>query len=652
MNGYGYARVASCTPTVRLGDPAANAAAIISALEEASARHADILVFPELSVTGYTCADLFGQSALREGAVSALTEIALATGDLATVCVVGAPLQRNNRLFNCAVVMANGKIEGVVPKSFLPNYGEFYEKRWFASGHDTTGTIEVGNNTVPFGTDLLFRCHTAANRGDFKFGIEICEDLWVPVPPGTRLAVAGADIVLNLSATDELTGKHDYLVNLIRNQSARCRSAYVYASAGLGESSTDLAFSGNGIIAENGTLLAESRRYCLEPQIVFSDIDIESLRNDRIHFSSFGDNHDPEQNGQTCREIRIATKENDFELEYRNVAPYPFLDPDPAKLQARCDEISSIHAWGLLQRLRATDCRKAVVGISGGLDSTLALLVTVKAFDMLGIDRKGIIGITMPGFGTTGRTHRNAVTLMARLGVTNMEIPIAKAVTGHFEDIGHNPDKHDVTYENSQARERTQILMDMANKENAMVIGTGDLSELALGWCTYNGDQMSMYAVNTSVPKTLVRYLVEGYARNTSDGALRDTLSDVTETPVSPELLPADANGNIAQVTEDLVGPYELHDFFLHAMLRHGFGPDKILMLADKAFAGKYDRETILRWLRTFYRRFFSQQFKRSCMPDGVKVGSICLSPRGDWRMPSDATVSLWLKQLDKWVSK
>lgn len=647
MNRYRYARVASCTPTVRLADPAANASAIISALEEASTRHTDIMVFPELSVTGYTCADLFGQSILREGAESALDEIARATEVLATVCVVGAPLQRNNRLYNCAVVIANGRIEGVVPKSYLPNYGEFYEKRWFTSGHHTDGTIEVGDKTVPFGTDLLFTCRSGGEGGNFRFGIEICEDLWVPVPPSTGLALAGADVILNLSATDELIGKHEYLVNLIKNQSARCRSAYVYASAGLGESSTDLAFSGNGIIAEDGALLAESRRFSLDPQIVFADIDIEALRNDRMHFSSFSDNINPEHNDSACREIIITAKENDFELEYRKVNPYPFLDPDPEKLQARCDEISSIQAWGLMQRLRATGCRKAMVGISGGLDSTLALLVTVKAFDMLGIDRKGVIGITMPGFGTTGRTHHNAVTLMERLGVTNMEIPIAKAVTSHFEDIGQDPAKHDVTYENSQARERTQILMDMANKENAMVIGTGDLSELALGWCTYNGDQMSMYAVNTSVPKTLVRYLVEGYARNTEDEALRRTLYDVTETPVSPELLPADANGNIAQVTEDLVGPYELHDFFLHAMIRHGFGPDKILTIAGMAFDGKYDRATILHWLKTFYRRFFSQQFKRSCMPDGVKVGSICLSPRGDWRMPSDATVALWQKQLE-----
>lgn len=649
MNRYRYARVASCTPKVRLGDPASNASAIISALEEASSRHADIMVFPELSVTGYTCADLFGQSVLREKTVSALEEIARATEGLATVCVAGAPLERNNRLYNCAVVIANGRIEGVVPKSFLPNYGEFYEKRWFSSGHNTDGTIEVGGNMVPFGTGMIFTCRSSGGgSGDFRFGIEICEDLWVPEPPSTRLALAGADVILNLSATDELIGKHEYLVNLIKNQSARCRAAYVYASAGLGESSTDLAFSGNGIIAENGSLLAESRRFSLEPQTVFADIDIEALRNDRMHFSSFSDNINPEQEVRDCREITIATPENDFELEYRKINPYPFLDPDPGKLQARCDEISSIQAWGLMQRLRATGCRKAVVGISGGLDSTLALLVTVKAFDMLGLDRKGVTGITMPGFGTTGRTHRNAVTLMERLGVTDMEISIAKAVSSHFEDIGQDPAKHDVTYENSQARERTQILMDMANKENAMVIGTGDLSELALGWCTYNGDQMSMYAVNTSVPKTLVRYLVEGYARNTEDDALRKTLYDVTETPVSPELLPADANGNIAQVTEDLVGPYELHDFFLHAMLRHGFGPEKILMLACIAFDGKYDRATIQHWLRTFYRRFFSQQFKRSCMPDGVKVGSICLSPRGDWRMPSDATSSLWLKQLDQ----
>lgn len=662
MDKFGFIRVAACSPEIKPADTDFNADRIIELARECAAKGVELAVFPELCITGYTCADLFEQESLLDGAVSALRKIQMELHDSCITIVVGAPLTRGDALYNCAVVIAHGSIIGVVPKSYLPNYGEFYEKRWFKAAPGATPDSSILLKDAPyqkvehkpFGTNLLFDCDGA------KFGIEICEDLWVPNPPSTSLALSGADMILNLSATNELIGKHRYLRNLISSQSARCRCAYVYASAGLGESSTDLAYAGNCIIAENGAVVAESPRFTIGSKFCIADIDVSNLRHDRRHFATFSEQSAPEEarvldadSGCCDMESYLhyeKLKNDGSDLEYRKIKAHPFLDEDPESMAERCEEISSIQAWGLMTRLRAIGCRHAVVGISGGLDSTLALLVTVKAFDMLGYDRKGITGITMPGFGTTDRTKSNASRLMELLDVTEREIPIGEAVRLHFESIGHNPEVRDVTYENSQARERTQILMDVANQVNGLVIGTGDMSELALGWCTYNGDQMSMYGVNASIPKTLVRYLVEGYAQEAEGNGneeLAHVLRDIIDTPISPELLPPSADDTIAQKTEDLVGPYELHDFFLYHMLRFGNNARKILHLAEKAFAGKYDRQFIKKWLRTFYRRFFAQQFKRSCMPDGVKAGSICLSPRGDWRMPSDASVNLWLKEFE-----
>lgn len=637
MDNLGYVRVGAFSPIVRPGDVEMNTGEILKAAELCHKEHIDIAVFPELCITGYTCADLFGQTLLLDQAEKAVLQIAKATGKINTTLIVGLPIRSKNRLYNCAAVLAGGKIVGFVPKSYIPNYDEFYEKRWFVSGLHTSDTLTITidgeKQEIPFGTDLIFEIDGV------KFGIEICEDLWVPNPPSSTLAMAGADIIFNLSATNELIGKHRYLVDLISNQSARCRCGYVYASAGLGESSTDLAFAGNCIIVENGSILEKSHRFAVDAKKAVADIDVDILRHDRLHFDTFHTNLDID-----FREIEIfgvSDKREGKELDYRKIKSHPFLDETPDALAERCEEISSIQAWGLMTRFRAINCKNAVVGISGGLDSTLALLVTVKAFDMLGLDRKGILGVTMPGFGTTDRTKSNASRLMNLLGVSRREIPIGPAVTQHFKDIGHDPGVKDVTYENSQARERTQILMDLANQTGGIVIGTGDLSELALGWCTYNGDQMSMYGVNASIPKTLVRYLVNGYARNAENPELARVLEDIIDTPISPELLPPSDNNDIKQKTEDLVGPYELHDFFMYHSLRFGSKPAKILRLAQKAFEGKYDTETIKHWLSIYYRRFFNQQFKRSCMPDGIKAGSVCLSPRGDWRMPSDAKMNI-----------
>ena len=648
MNNLGFMRVASARPEVRVGDIDFNIERIKSVVEKADREKVAIMAFPELSVTGYTCADLFFQSNLLEHALTGIKRLMDFSRDVSTAFVVGFPLRENNNLYNCAALISGGKLCGIVPKRFLPNYNEFYEQRWFAPGKkDFCGKAFLFGREIPFSSNLLF------DIDGVKIGIEICEDLWVPVPPSSEMAIAGADIVINLSATNELAGKNAYLLDLISQQSARCRCGYVYSSAGIGESSTDLAFSGNCIIAENGRILARSERFTIEPQLVVADIDVELLRNDRVRHNTFiNKGWNAESDGIINVDGYVAdttdrSDDGDI-LKYRDVDSSPFVAKDENVLRQRCEEISSIQAWGLAQRLRSIKCEKAVIGISGGLDSTLALLVTVKAFDMLGLDRKGIYGITMPGFGTTDRTHNNAWNLMERLGVTPLEIPINQAVEQHFRDIGQDPEKHDATYENSQARERTQILMDMANKVGGIVIGTGDLSELALGWCTYNGDHMSMYGVNASVPKTLVRDLVKGYMLRHDDPMIKKTLADIIDTPISPELLPAAADGSIAQKTEDFVGPYELHDFFLHAMLRHSFSPTKIYRMACKAFDGEYSPEIIKKWIRTFYRRFFSQQFKRSCMPDGVKVGSVCLSPRGDWRMPSDASASLWLNEIDR----
>lgn len=646
MKNYGFVRVAACSPKVRPADITYNVERICDQIAKCRESEVDFVVFPELSVTGYTCADLFGESLLLDKSVEALGILAEQTSGNGMTIIVGAPIAYGNKLFNCGVVLSNGKISGIVPKSFIPNYGEYYEERWFSTGKNLkSDTIQLkvpGGDVqdIPFGTDLLFAV------GDVIFGLEICEDLWVPNPPSSTLCMAGAQMIFNLSATNELIGKHRYTLDLIRNQSARCRCVYVYAAAGTGESSTDLAFAGKGIIAENGRIINQTQRFSLQSKLAIADVDVENITHDRLHFNTFAD--DAGLNNMRIISLQCGELPSiDSGLKFREVDAHPFVDDNPKDLRERCEEISSIQAWGLAIRLRAINCKNAVIGISGGLDSTLALLVTVKAFDMLGLDRKGIWGITMPGFGTTDRTRSNASKLMELLGVTELEIPIGDAVKLHFKDIAHDPTIHDVTYENSQARERTQILMDYANKVNGIVIGTGDLSELALGWCTYNGDQMSMYGVNTSIPKTLVKYLVQGYMHEAQNAELRDVLHDIVDTPISPELLPPSPEDTIEQKTEDLVGPYELHDFFMYHMLRFGSQPRKIYMLACKAFSGIYDNETIKKWLKIFYRRFFSQQFKRSCMPDGIKAGSVCLSPRGDWRMPSDASSRLWLSQIE-----
>lgn len=642
----GFFRVAAAAPVVSLADCKANALSIITLSNEISAKGASLIVFPEMSVTGYTCGDLFHSSTLVAQSLNAVMEIAEATASLASVIVVGAPIvAADGMMYNCGIVISQGKILGAVPKSYLPNYNEFYEKRWWRSGIGVNTTFALpGGTTVELSTSLLFKINGV------KVGVEICEDLWTPIPPSSRHAMAGAEVIVNLSASDDLIGKYDYLLGLIKQQSARTLSAYIYAGAGAGESSTDLAFDGKAIIAENGALLAKNSRWRDGNQYVIADVDIEALRRDRLHLGSFGDCANAETDSSDYRTINVSLPQpesRDNQL-LRKVARHPFVPESESLVDERCTEIINIQVSGLAQRLRATHCRSLVVGISGGLDSTLALLVAVKTFDRLGLDRKGILGVTMPGFGTTGRTRGNAVTLMESLGVKIREIPIANAVNLHFSDIGHDPAVHDVTYENSQARERTQILMDLANQTGGMVLGTGDLSEMALGWATYNGDHISMYGVNSGVPKTLVKYLVKWFADRAEDPEQRKSLVDIIDTPISPELIPADENGEISQKTEDLVGPYELHDFFLYYVLRYGFSPQRIYFLANVAFADYYDSHTIKHWIKTFFRRFFSQQFKRSCMPDGPKVGSVCLSPRGDWRMPSDASSAMWLDEADR----
>ena len=641
LMNYGFVKVAAAVPSVKVGDCRYNANQIEKEIIIADGKGVQVIVFPELSITGYTCADLFAQQLLLEEAEMGLMQVLNSTRQLDIISIVGLPVPLNGSLLNAAAVIQKGKILGVVPKTYLPNYKEFYEKRWFTSAGDIgEKSVRLCGQVVPLGGNLLFE------TSDTVFGIELCEDLWAPVPPSSFLALQGAEIIFNLSADDEGIGKHDYLRSLISQQSARCIAGYVFCSCGFGESTTDVVFAGNGLIYENGTLLADSKRFSLEEQVVISEIDVERLRTERRVNTTFA----------SCRaHLTLAEPVQRIATEYvngkdliltRTFDPHPFM-PQGARADERCEEIFSIQVSGLAQRLVHTHAKSAVVGISGGLDSTLALLVCVKTYDKLGWNRKGIIGVTMPGFGTTDRTHQNAVDLMNALGVTVREVSIRKACLQHFEDIGHNPDTHDVVYENSQARERTQVLMDIANQTEGMVVGTGDLSELALGWATYNGDHMSMYGVNASVPKTLVRYLVTWVAEHGMDEDSRRTLLDIVDTPISPELIPADEHGNISQITEDLVGPYELHDFFLYYFLRFGFRPSKILFLAGRAFKGAYDEETLKKWLKTFCRRFFNQQFKRSCLPDGPKVGSIALSPRGDWRMPSDATVSRWLNDLE-----
>lgn len=637
----GFLRVAAAAPTVRVADVDFNLSQIKAKLTELEANGVEVAVFPEMCLTAYTCADLFHNSTLLDAAAKALIELRDLSRTISLHFAVGLPVRHAGALYNCAAFIRNGRVD-LVAKTYIPNYNEFYERRWWRPLQEGESLrVDIAGEQFEMSTGRIFSSHGA------KIGIEICEDLWVPIPPSSRLAMQGAQVILNLSASDDLIGKYAYLQSLLRQQSARCLCAYAYAGAGWGESSTDLTFDGKAIIAENGTILKANRRWDPADNTSIVDIDIEALDRDRIHTTTFADCAQAECHDRSCvceaEETAPCTPTAPRTL-MRYVDPHPFVPSSDTERRERCEEIINIQVAALAKRLDAIHCSTLTVGISGGLDSTLALLVAARTFDRLGLDRKGIIGVTMPGFGTTDRTHTNAVELMEGLGVSMREISIAAAVTQHFKDINHDPTIHDVTYENSQARQRTLLLMDIANQTGGIVLGTGDLSELALGWATYNGDHMSMYGVNAGVPKTLVKYLVGYFADEApADSTVRRCLLDIIDTPISPELIPADSNGNIKQKTEDLVGPYELHDFFLYYTLRFGFTPERIYLLARHAFtAEEYPDETIRHWLSTFFRRFFSQQFKRSCLPDGPKVGSVCLSPRGDWRMPSDASSALW----------
>ena len=638
---YGFIKVASAVPSVKVADCKYNVEQIEQQIILAEGQGVEIIVFPELSLTGYTCQDLFGQNLLLETTESAMLMLLDFTRQLNIISIVGLPIAVGDLLLNCAAIIQKGQILGIVAKEYLPNYNEFYEKRWFASVQDLRTTeLRFAGNQI----NLSFTPQIFVTCDGVRFGVEICEDVWAPTPPSNHLALAGADIIFNLSASDELIGKHDYLCKLLAQQSARTITGYVYSSAGFGESTQDVVYGGNALIFENGHLLQSGPRFAMTPQMQVAQIDVERLRTERRGNTTYVNAQRRMIGEDVIFKNAHSILPKDFVLE-RQVDAHPFI-PSPDMMEKSCEEILNIQVMGLAKRLVHTCCQKVVIGISGGLDSTLALLVCAMTFDKLGLDRSGIIGVTMPGFGTTDRTYTNAIKLMQSLRITIREISIAKSVTQHFEDIGHDISVHDTTYENSQARERTQILMDVSNQEGGLVIGTGDLSELALGWCTYNGDHMSMYAVNASIPKTLIACLVK-FVAGTMDADTSATLHDVVDTPISPELVPADEDGNIQQKTEDLVGPYELHDFFLYYFMRHGFRPMKIFLLAQKAFEGQYEDDVIKHWLKTFFRRFFSQQFKRSCLPDGPKVGSISLSPRGDWRMPSDASSELWLRECE-----
>lgn len=626
-----FIKVAAACPVTRVGDTDFNKKEILSCIKEANKVNTKVIVFPELSISSYTCGDLFLHNTLLTNSINAIEYILNETKNIDMLIAVGAPLLYHNALYNCGYVLYKGKILGIVPKSYIPNYSEFYEKRWFTEGLNITSkTVDFSfQKDVPFGTNLLFSCD------DFTFGVEICEDLWVTIPPSSYLALMGANIIGNLSASNELVSKADYRRALVQNQSARSICGYIYSSSGVHESSTDLLFSGHLLITENGTTLSENERFQRESEIIYSIIDLFKLKAERLKNLSF---RDSSKILYTEPQIINFSYDNTEILDFnRYIDKHPFVPSNEALRNERCKEIFNIQSSALAKRFEHTKSQKAVVGISGGLDSTLALLVIVKTFKLLNFPMKNIVTITMPGFGTTDRTYNNAVTLCKELGCDFREINIVKAALQHFEDIGHDAKIHDVTYENVQARERTQILMDIANKEGGLLIGTGDLSELALGWCTYNGDHMSMYSVNPSIPKTLVRYLVKYVAENESTPIASKTLLDILDTPVSPELLPKDAKGNIAQKTEDIVGPYELHDFFLYHFIKHGSSKERIFFLAKQAFKDDYSEEEIKKWLDKFMWRFFTQQFKRSALPDGPKVGSISLSPRGDWRMPSDA---------------
>ena len=635
-----FITVAAAIPSVKVADCDYNIEQIITQVTEAEEKGVEIIVFPELCVTGYTCQDLFRQATLLEHAELGIVRLLGHTRKMNIIAIVGIPVIVGDLLLNCAAVIQNGSILAMIPKTYLPNYNEFYEKRWFASSQDLRETqIRYAGKTINITPEPLL-VRTVDN---VLFGVEICEDVWAPTPPSNRLALSGADLIFNLSASDELVGKHDYLKGLLAQQSARTITGYIYSGSGYGESTQDVVYGGNALIYENGVLLNEADRFSLNPQMVVNQIDIERLRSERRTNSTYVN----AQRGNNAIIVDALPVDIRTFTLLRTIDPHPFI-PAQIDMQRSCEEIISIQSCGLAKRIAHTNSKNLIIGISGGLDSTLALLISVNTFDMLQLDRKGIIGVTMPGFGTTDRTYQNALTLMNNLGITVKEINIAKAVTQHFEDIGHDPQIHDVTYENSQARERTQILMDLTNQIGGFVVGTGDLSELALGWATYNGDHMSMYGVNASIPKTLIRYLVRYFAEYKVDDASKKVLLDIIDTPISPELIPGDEKGNINQKTEDLVGPYELHDFFLYYFLRFGFSPKKIYFLAQHAFKGMYDDTVIKKWLSTFIRRFFAQQFKRSCLPDGPKVGSVSLSPRGDWRMPSDAVSRMWIKECEE----
>ncbi len=649
---FGFVRAAVVSPDLRVADVDFNVAAMVQAMQRASEMGASLILFPELGVTGYSCGDLFYQSLLLEKARAALTTLARAAEDTHLAAVVDLPLLQDGKIFNCAAFLCDGQIVGITPKSNLPTTQEYYEERWFtAARYATFDAVEIDGQRIPFGADLLFR---AKNLSGCVIGIEICEDLWAINPPSSDKALGGATILLNPSASDETLGKYVYRTDLVTHQAGRCLAAYLYAGASPNESTTDIIFAGHSLIAEYGILLTETERFRFDTQIATADIDVERLINERTKNTSFSSQL-PIHTYRTL-EFTLPQRERGTSRE-NGSAPYvlqrplsrtPFVPSDPALRAEHCREIFDLQAIGLAKRLKHIGAKTVTLGLSGGLDSTLALLVVIRAFDVLGLDRKGILAISMPGFGTTSRTKSNAEQLAAQLGVSFRTIPITDSVRQHFRDIGHDETVHDVTYENAQARERTQILMDIANETGGLEIGTGDLSEIALGWATYNGDQMSMYHVNAGVPKTLVKYLVEWYAESEVQGEAANILRDVIATPITPELLPLDDKGSQVQDTEATIGPYVLHDFFLYYMVRHQFAPRKIFFLAQQAFDGSYDAATILKWLGVFYKRFFSQQFKRSAMPDGPKVGSVALSPRGDWRMPSDASAALWLKQIQE----
>lgn len=632
----GFLKVCAVSPRVTVAGVQSNLNAALQEIEKANKNKVQILVFPELFLSGYTCGDLFLQTALQDACKSVLTAVCRATENSALVVVIGLPLKFGASLYNCAAVVQNGMVVAVIPKTYIPNYNEYYEKRWFASGDGVNGTIKLNGQEVPFGQTLV------RLSDDAVLGVEICEDLWTPSTPGTALALSGANIIVNLSASNEVVTKNDYRKNLICMQSAKDFCAYIYASAGVGESTTDLVFSGACTVAENGALLSEGERFAFNGSMAEACIDIEKLNAERAHNTSFTDA--AKKLKEKLSEVSTPVEVSDLEYNEvnRSFDPHPFVPSDSAEKDERCREILSIQSHALAKRMSHIGAKKAIIGISGGLDSTLALLVTARALKILNLPNENMICVTMPGFGTTDRTYQNAVDLIHAFGATFMEISIRNAARGHMADIGHDESVHDITYENTQARERTQILMDLANKHGAVLVGTGDLSELALGWCTYNADHMSMYGVNAGVPKTLVRHLVRNEAQQLPE-EISKILNDILDTPVSPELLPPDENGNIQQKTEETLGPYEVHDFYLYHFLRFGTRPEKLLFMASRAFAGIYSEEQLKYWLKLFVRRFFTNQFKRSCLPDGPKVGSVSLSPRGDWRMPSDADCSVWL---------